>query len=137
MQTPQDTVLVSEEVLNQLADRMQEHFVRREQAIAAARYMVRNDMRMDGLPNLTQVQSMNTQAMLDVLRFCPESKYYYEPQEDTKRLFYSKAHLRSTVAELVRTKSLAYDLHMIPELSERSTPDEIEEKKELLLQPKL
>ena len=87
MQTPQDTVLASEEVLNQLADRMNEHFERRQQAIAAARYMVRNNMRIDGLPNLTQVQDMNTQALLDVLRFCPESKYYYEPQADTKRLF--------------------------------------------------
>ena len=73
--------VINEIVLNALADRLQRHFNLRVQALNAAEAMIVHRMRVDWLPTLAQVQTMKTFDLIEVLRFCPESDFYYHEHD--------------------------------------------------------
>ncbi len=121
---------ISHQAVELLVSRMQEHFDNRKQAYNAAQHMIKNDMRMDALPTLTAVKQMKSHALLDVLRFCPESSFYYEEPKSVLRSFASKRQLYLAVVDLVRNKNHAYDLYAIAELSERSSASDRDSQEE-------
>jgi len=105
---------------------MSRQFKIRNQALNAAEHILVNRIRVDLLPTLAQVKSMQTHDLISVLRCCPESDSFSMEHDDILEKYENKTQLRNDVIDLVRTMSAAYDIYSIAECTERSTQSEME-----------
>ena len=97
--------------------RMRRHFPDDESCQRSAAKIVSEKMTVWPLPTLFQLHAFSTEQVLQALRLCPESDFFYHPWEEMLRLCktYTKTQLQHMLKKHMVDKAQSCSTHAIEE----------------------